>query len=183
VVLHSPLSECATAHGTRSSPSTRRSIGSRLSRIGVHAGSRQNPAQVKASLSNYREAKYVYERQVDAHGHWIGLAMLLIVLGIAFDRIGFSEKWQLVLAIALLAGAALFPFSVLSRPWIMARFPRAECCQLRAHDRGDGPAAWGFALKSTTRLKSLPLQVTMALISTTLLFPSRQRCKALISPR
>ncbi len=85
----------------------------------------QNPAQVKAYLSNYREAKYVYERQVDAHGHWIGLAMLLIVLGIAFDRIGFSEKWKLVLAIALLAGAALFPFSVLVQTLDHGPLPRA----------------------------------------------------------
>jgi hypothetical protein len=107
----------------------------------------QNPAQVQASLSNYREAKYVYERQVDAHGHWIGLAMLLIVLGIAFDRIGYSEKWQLVLAIALLAGAVLFPFSVLVQTLDHGPLPRA----LSAASSGlmiaaMAAAAWGFAL-------------------------------------
>jgi hypothetical protein len=102
---------------------------------------------VKASLSNYREAKYVYERQVDAHGHWIGLAMLLIVLGIAFDRIGFSEKWQLVLAIALLAGAALFPFSVLIQTLDHGPLPRAlSVASSGLMIAAMAAAAWGFAL-------------------------------------
>src|SRR5712671_5662201 len=90
-----------------------------LDRIGASLASaftraaEQNPAQVQASLSNYREAKYVYERQVDAHGHWIGLAMLLIVLGIAFDRVPIAEPSRLFLAASLLAGAFLFPLGVL----------------------------------------------------------------------
>jgi Kef-type K+ transport system membrane component KefB len=50
---------------------------------------------------------------VDAHGHWIGLAMLLIVLGMAFDRVALAEKQKLALAIGLLAGAVLFPLTVL----------------------------------------------------------------------
>jgi hypothetical protein len=66
-----------------------------------------------AALSEYREAKYAHERQGDAHGHWIGLAMLLIVLSMAFDRIALAEKQKLALAIGLLAGATLFPLTVL----------------------------------------------------------------------
>jgi hypothetical protein len=85
----------------------------------------RNPGQVTASLSNYREAKYVYERQVDAHGHWIGLAMLLVVLGIGFDRVGFSERWKSLLALAMLAGAVLFPLSVLFQALDHGSVPRA----------------------------------------------------------
>jgi hypothetical protein len=77
-----------------------------------------------ASLAQYREAKYIYERQVDAHGHWIGLAMLLMVLGVAFDRVAFAEKWKLALAIALLAGAALFPMTVLLQTFSHGSLPR-----------------------------------------------------------
>ena len=124
-----------------------------LDRIGVSLASaftraaEQDPAQVKASLANYREAKYVYERQVDAHGHWIGLAMVLIVLGIAFDRIGFSEKWKLVLAIALLAGAALFPFSVLIQTLDHGPLPRAlSVTSSGLMIAAMAAAAWGLAL-------------------------------------
>jgi hypothetical protein len=65
------------------------------------------------ALAQYREAKYVYDRQVDAHGHWIGLAMLLIVLGIVFDRVSFRENHKSLLAVGLLTGAVTFPLSVL----------------------------------------------------------------------
>jgi hypothetical protein len=77
------------------------------------SASERDVAQVTIALAEYREAKYAHERQVDAHGHWIGLAMLLIVLSIAFDRVGLAEKQKLALAISLLAGAVLFPLTVL----------------------------------------------------------------------
>jgi len=48
------------------------------------AAADRNAAGMETSLQQYREAKYIYDRQVDVHGHWIGLAMLLIVLGIGF---------------------------------------------------------------------------------------------------
>ncbi len=60
-------------------------IGASLA-TGFAAAAERDPAAMEASLDRYREAKYIYDRQVDAHGHWIGLAMLLIVLGIGFDR-------------------------------------------------------------------------------------------------
>ena len=65
------------------------------------------------AMEQYREAKYRYDRQVDAHGHWIGLAMVLIVLGIGFDGVHFSSRQRLVLAWLLLSGAVLFPLGVL----------------------------------------------------------------------
>jgi Kef-type K+ transport system membrane component KefB len=76
-------------------------------------------------LDGYREAKYIYDRQVDAHGHWIGLAMLLIVLGIGFDRVHFSERFKLLLALGLFAGAVTFPFGVLLQTFSHGAWPRA----------------------------------------------------------
>src|SRR5436305_9419871 len=75
-------------------------------------------------LSQYREAKYAYDRQIDVHSHWIGLAMLLLILGIAYDRIALSERWKLLLAIKLLMGAFLFPLGVLMQTWSHGPIPR-----------------------------------------------------------
>jgi hypothetical protein len=89
------------------------------------AAAERNAAVMESSLQQYREAKYVYDRQVDVHGHWIGLAMLLIVLGIGFDRIGFSEQLKFLLAMSLLVGAIVFPLGVLLQTLSHGAFPRA----------------------------------------------------------
>lgn len=98
-------------------------MGGALASAFTHAAQRQE-AEVTASLAEYREAKYVHERQVDAHGHWIGLAMLLIVIGMAFDRVGFAEKQLAALAIGLVTGAVLFPLSVLLQTASHGSIPR-----------------------------------------------------------
>jgi hypothetical protein len=92
---------------------------------GFQAAAERNPAAAANSLLQYREAKYAYDRQVDVHGHWIGLAMLLIVLAIGFDHVGLSEKLKLLLAAALLLGSALFPLGVLLQTWGHGALPRA----------------------------------------------------------
>ena len=79
---------------------------------------------VETAFSNYKEAKYVYDRQVDVHGHWIGLAMLLIAVGIGFDRVRFAKRQRLMLASALLAGAAIFPLGVLLQTFDHGAIPR-----------------------------------------------------------
>jgi len=61
----------------------------------------------------YTEKKYNYVRQVDVHSHWIGLAMLLIVLGVAFDGVAFAERTRLWIAWALVAGSVVFPLGVI----------------------------------------------------------------------
>jgi dipeptide/tripeptide permease len=86
--------------------------------------SERNVAQATTALAEYRNAKYAHERQIDAHGHWIGLAMLLIVLGIAFDRVALAEKQKLALAIGLLTGATLFPLTVLLQIFSPGSVPR-----------------------------------------------------------
>jgi hypothetical protein len=89
------------------------------------AAADRNPAGMETSLERYREAKYIYDRQVDVHGHWIGLAMLLIVLGIGFDRVNFSERLKLFLALGLFLGAVTFPFGVLLQTISHGPLPRA----------------------------------------------------------
>src|SRR5579859_7773282 len=78
-------------------------IGHSLS-SGFQAAAERNSVAAENSLLQYRQAKYTYDRQVDVHGHWIGLAMLLIILAIGFDHVGFTEKWKLLFAWALLLG-------------------------------------------------------------------------------
>lgn len=99
-------------------------MGGSLTSAFTHAADRDTAA-ASAALVEYREGKYVHDRQLDAHGHWIGLAMLLIVLGIVFDRVAFAEKWKLLLAVGLLLGAALFPLSVLLQTLGHGPLPRA----------------------------------------------------------
>ena len=77
------------------------------------AAANRNPADVAQAMAEYHAAKYNYDRQVDAHSHWIGLAMVLIVLAIGFDYVSFSEKQKLWLAWCLVAGSVLFPLGVL----------------------------------------------------------------------
>jgi hypothetical protein len=102
-----------------------------LDRIGASlagsfvAAAERNPVVIEASLEQYREAKYIYDRQVDVHGHWIGLAMLLIVTGIGFDRVNFSERIKLFLALGLLVGSVVFPLGVLLQTLSHGPLPRA----------------------------------------------------------
>jgi len=87
-------------------------IGASLSTSFASAAERR-PEGAHAALGQYRETKYVYDRQVDVHSHWIGLAMILIVLGIALDRVIFAERIKLALSLAAFLGAVFFPLGVL----------------------------------------------------------------------
>ena len=77
------------------------------------AAANRNAGQSEAALEQYRETKYDYIRQVDAHSHGIGLAMLMIVLGVVFERVNFREGIRQLVAFSLLAGSALFPLAVI----------------------------------------------------------------------
>jgi dipeptide/tripeptide permease len=87
-------------------------IGSSLEKGFTLAAERKLP-EARAALDEFANASYVYVRQVDAHGHWIGLSMLLIVFGTVFHRVGFGARARLWLACGLVAGAAIFPLGVL----------------------------------------------------------------------
>jgi len=99
-------------------------IGMSLTKAFTSAAQRQ-PAQAQGALEQYRETKLAYDRQVDVHSHWISLALLLILLGLALDHVGFSEGLKRLLAWAALAGAVLFPFGVLLQTMNHGSGPRA----------------------------------------------------------
>lgn len=100
------------------------SIGSSLA-TGFSAAASRNAAATQASLNQYKEAKYVYDRQVDVHGHWIGFGMLLIVLGIGYGRVNFKENVKFLLALGLVLGAITFPLGVLLQTFSHGDLPRA----------------------------------------------------------
>jgi len=83
---------------------------------------------------------------VDAHGHWIGLGLLLLILGIAFDRVGFGERMRRYLAAVLLAGSVIFPLGVLLETWNRGTGPQAIAVIGSALViLGLAGTAWGFA--------------------------------------
>jgi hypothetical protein len=91
-------------------------LGSALA-TGFMRAAENRMAESQAALADAASRSFVYIRQVDAHGHWIGLGLLLLILGIAFDRVGFGERVRTYLAIALFAGAVTFPLGVLLETW------------------------------------------------------------------
>jgi hypothetical protein len=108
------------------------------------AENRMTESQV--ALGEAASRSFVYVRQVDAHGHWIGLGLLLMILGIAFDRVGFGERVRVCLAAALLAGAMIFPFGVLLETWNRGTGPQAVAVVGSALViLGLSGTAWGFA--------------------------------------
>lgn len=99
-------------------------LGGSLTAAFVKGAERNLPA-AQSSIETYAHNAYAYVRQVDTHSHWIGLAMILMVLGVAFDRLSFGERGKLTLAVMLLAGSAVFPLGVLMQTWAPGPLPQA----------------------------------------------------------
>jgi hypothetical protein len=99
-------------------------MGAALTEAFVTAAERHLP-QSSAAIDNYARIKFVYVRQVDVHSHWIGLAMLLIAIGAAFDRGSFTERTRLWIAVASLTGAIIFPLGVLLQTMVRGPLPSA----------------------------------------------------------
>lgn len=103
-------------------------------------------AESQAALSDAASRSFAYVRQVDAHGHWIGLGLLLLILGVAFDRVGFGERARTYLAAALLAGSVIFPLGVLLETWNRGAGPQMVAVIGSALVIvGLAGTAWGFA--------------------------------------
>ncbi len=66
-----------------------------------------------AALDSYGAIAAEYRSEVHSHGHWGMLALILIVLGLAFERLAFSDSQRLALAWLLALSATLFPLGVL----------------------------------------------------------------------
>jgi hypothetical protein len=86
-------------------------MGASLARAFASAAGRDTVA-ANGAIDVYTSTKYDYVRQVDVHSHWIGLGMLLIVLGAAFDGVALSARLKSWLAVALVTGSFVFPMGV-----------------------------------------------------------------------
>jgi len=77
-----------------------------------------------AALDDYAAARFEYIREVDVHSHWSGLALLLILFGLTFDQLGFSERTRGYLAALLVLGSFAFPLGVILQTLNRGRFPQ-----------------------------------------------------------
>lgn len=111
----------------------------------------RDSSESQTALEAYASTKYDYVRQVDAHSHWIGLGMLMILLGAVFRRVNFSETIRQAIAISLLTGSAVFPLAVILQTYHHGAFvfkalavvgPGLVIVGLTA-------TAWGFARQRT----------------------------------
>lgn len=87
-------------------------IGGAITQAFMRAAERNLPA-AREALAHYAHLQFRYVRQVDVHSHWIGLAMLLIILGIVFERVSFAERTRRLVALTLVVGATIFPLGVI----------------------------------------------------------------------
>jgi hypothetical protein len=81
--------------------------------------------EAHSAIHSYAASHYDYVRNVDVHSHWGGLAVLLIVLGTVFHRVGFRESTRQLLAAAFVLGAFLFPLAVVLETVDHGRWPQA----------------------------------------------------------
>jgi hypothetical protein len=123
-------------------------LGGQLTTGFVRAAQRKLP-EAHSAIRAYAHSEFNYVRQVDVHSHWIGLAMILILLGIVFDRVGFGERARLRLALAMAAGSAVFPLGVILQTVVPGPLPSALAVVGAALViAGMSGAAWGFARMS-----------------------------------
>jgi hypothetical protein len=87
-------------------------MGGSLATAFLDAAERDLPA-AQLAVDEYAETKYDYVRQVDAHSHWIGLAMVMIIFGVVLERLAFTERTRFLIAIALALGSYSFPGAVI----------------------------------------------------------------------
>jgi len=92
---------------------------------GFRHGAEGDLMAAKESLQGYADKQFVYVRSVDVHSHWTGLAMLLIVFGVAFDRVGPTEGRRMLLALSLVIGSAAFPLGVMLQTLDRGIIPQA----------------------------------------------------------
>src|SRR5207249_3144079 len=77
------------------------------------SAAQRNTVDAHGAIDAYALTKYDYVRQVDVHSHWIGLGMVLIVLGVVLEHVAFSSQVRMWIAAALVAGSFVFPLGVI----------------------------------------------------------------------
>ncbi len=120
-------------------------IGERLA-TGFARAAERNLPQAHVALNEYAAANFEYVREVDAHSHWSGLALLLILLGLMFDQVAFSERVRVALALLLVTGSFAFPLGVILQTVDAGAAPRAIAVIASGLlIAGLGGVAFGFA--------------------------------------
>jgi len=91
---------------------------------GFVSGANGDLVEARMSIQRYADTQFDYVRAVDVHSHWIGLAMLLIVFGITFDRLRFSEARRKLIAWIMVSGAVIFPLGVILQTFDRSLLPK-----------------------------------------------------------
>jgi hypothetical protein len=81
--------------------------------------------QAGESLKTYGETRFEYIREVHFHGHLVALSTLLLVLGLFFNQLAFSERIRFYLASLLVFGTAALPLGSILEILINGPVPKA----------------------------------------------------------
>jgi len=92
---------------------------------GFSAAAGNDMDKARVALDRYEAWKFEYLREVDVHSHWSGLALLLIIFGVIFDQVAFSERVRYSLAWMLVVGAFGFPLGVILQTLSRGVLPQA----------------------------------------------------------
>lgn len=76
-----------------------------------------NMEAAHTALENFGTLNKEYRNEIHSHGHWGMLSLLLIILGLVYNRLGLSPQRGLQLAWLLALSALLFPLGVLFQVW------------------------------------------------------------------
>jgi len=79
---------------------------------GFMAASSGDMESAYAALDAYGALTQEYRNEVHSHGHWGMLSLILIVLGLVFDRLALSSGQALLVACLLAVSTTLFPLGV-----------------------------------------------------------------------
>jgi hypothetical protein len=115
------------------------------------SAAQRNTIDAHGAIDAYASTKYDYVRQVDVHSHWIGLAMVLIVLGVVLDNAAFGPQARMWIAVALVAGSFVFPLGVILQTVTHGAALASAFAILgsAAVTSALGAVVWGFARSST----------------------------------
>lgn len=102
-----------------------------LERMGVSLASafvevaKDDMDQARDALNTYRETRFEYIREVHFHGHLVALSTLLLILGLFFNQLAFSERTRVYLALLLVFGTVALPMGAAVEIFLIGLVPKA----------------------------------------------------------
>lgn len=108
--------------------------------------------QARESLQAYGETRFEYLRDVHTHSHLAALSTLLLVLGLFFKQLAFTERVRVYLALILVFGTVALPLGSFLEMFFSGPVPAVlsalgALCVIA----GLAAAAAGFLLPASTR--------------------------------